>query len=258
MQDLKKWFDEAKVPVKIERYPINSMVMVLNSQDIFQMTIDTRGKKNRREYFRIYCGQSNNEVRVTDIDSKLQQAILQVKEPIRTYMVKTWNREKKEWQYQPQQTPGFLRNYLMGMDENHLFIAELPNNLGPINKIKDAHKVLKPKIVIKSEKKLNKIIRQGEWFFIPATSEEVESIEENIQFTEKKVSLGTNGGRARNSHIADELVNIQNNIYVKGKISHAEHKTLKLHGWYKVMRNNEARTSVVSGTPVYDGVKYVD
>jgi hypothetical protein len=258
MQDLKKWFDEAKVPVKIERYPINSMVMVLNSQDIFQMTIDTRGKKNRREYFRIYCGQSNNEVRVTDIDSKLQQAILQVKEPIRTYMVKTWNREKKEWQYQPQQTPGFLRNYLMGMDESHLFIAELPNNLGPINKIKDAHKVLKPKIVIKSEKKLNKINRQGEWFFIPATSEEVESIEENLQFTEKKVPLGINGGKARNPHIADELVNIQNNFYVKGKISHAEHKTLKLHGWFKVMRNNEARRSMVSGTPVYDGVKYVD
>ena len=258
MQDLKKWFDKAKVPVKIESYPINSMVMVLNSQDIFQMTIDTRGKKNRREYFRIYCGQSNNEVRVIDIDSKLQQAILQVKEPIRMYMVKTWNREKKEWQYRPQQTPGFLRNYLMGMDENHLFIAELPNNLGPINKIKDAHTVLKPKIVIQREKKLNKINRQGEWFFIPTTSEEVESIEENLQFIEKKMPLEINGGRTRNPHIADELVNIQNNLYVKGKISHVEHKTLKLNGWFKVMRNNEARTSVVSGTPVYDGVKYVD
>jgi hypothetical protein len=258
MQDLKKWFDKAKVPVKIERYPINSMVMVLNNQDIFQMSIDTRGKKNRREYFRIYYGHSNNEVRVIDIDSKLQQAILQVKEPKRTYMVKTWNRERKEWQFQPQQTPDFLRNYLMGMDESHLFIAELPNNLGPINKIKDAHKALKPKIVLKNKKNFSKIKRQGEWFFIPATSEENELIGENLQFIEKKIPLGNKSWRNRNSHIADELVDIQNDVYVKGKITHIEHKTLKLHGWFKVMRNNEARSSVVSGTPVYDGVKYVD
>ncbi|MFW9930386.1 MAG: hypothetical protein ACFFD1_13400, partial [Candidatus Thorarchaeota archaeon] len=170
MQDLKRWFDKARIPVKVEKYPINSMVMVLNSQDIFQMIIDTRGKKNRREYFRIYHGHQNNLVKVVDIDSKLQQAILQVKEPERAYSVKTWNREENEWQYQTQKTPSYLRNYLMGMDENHLFIAELPNNLGPINKIKDAHKVLKPKKVSENGKGISKIKRQGEWFFIPASS----------------------------------------------------------------------------------------
>ena len=257
MQDLKRWFDKARIPAKIEHRPINSMVMILNSQDIFQMIIDTRGKKNRREYFRIYHGHQNNEVRVVDIDSKLQQAILQVKEPERAYSVKTWNREEKEWQYQTQRTPSYLRNYLMGMDESHLFIAELPNNLGPINKIKDAHKVLKPTKVSENGKGISKIKRQGEWFFIPASSEENDLIEENSNLIEKKMPLGA-VRRYRNSHIADELVNIEDNLYVKGKISHVEHKTLKLHGWFKVMRNNEGRTSTTPTMRIYDGVKYVD
>jgi hypothetical protein len=232
--------------------------MILNNQDIFQMSIDIRGKKNRREYFRIYHGHQNNEVRVVDIDSKLQQAILQVNEPERAYTVKTWNREIKKWEYQSRRTPGFLRNYLMGMDESHLFIAELPNNSGPINKINDAHKALKPDKTLKNKKKINRVKRQGEWFFIPTTLEEDELIEDNKSLIEKKMPLGASGWRIHNSHIADELVTIQNHLYVKGKISHAEHKTLKLHGWFKVMRNNETRTSAVSGTPIYDGVKYVD
>ena len=258
MQDLKRWFDKARIPVRIERRPINSMAMILNNQDIFQMIIDTRGKKKRREIFRIYHGHQNNEVRVVDIDSKLQQAILQVKEPERAYSVKTWNRVEKEWQYQTQRTPSYIRNYLMGMDESHLFIAELPKKSGSINKVKEAHKALKPKIVIISEKKLNKIERQGEWFFIPVTSEELELIEENHQFIEKKMPLGINSRRARNAHVADELVNIEDILYVRGKISHIEHKTLKLHGWFKVMRNNEARVSAIHAMKIYDGVKYVD
>ena len=257
MQDLKRWFDKARIPAKIEHRPINSMVMILNSQDIFQMIIDTRGKKNRREYFRIYHGHQNNEVRVVDIDSKLQQAILQVKEPERAYSVKTWNREEKEWQYQTQRTPSYLRNYLMGMDESHLFIAELPRNLGPINKIKDAHNALKPKNVAENGKVISRIKRQGEWFFIAVSSEENELIEENSNLIEKKMPLGTNR-RNTNSHIADELVNIEDNFYVKGKISHVEHKTLKLNGWFKVMRNNEVRTSATHTMSIYDGVKYVD
>ncbi|MHA1824731.1 MAG: hypothetical protein ACTSXM_12810 [Promethearchaeota archaeon] len=144
------------------------------------------------------------------------------------------------------------------MDESHLFIAELPNNLGLINKIKDAHKILKPNDVLEKEKKTIKIKRQGEWFFIPATSKEIELIEGNSNLIEKKIPLGSNTWRSRNSHVADQLINIRENQYASGKISHVEHKTLKLQGWFKVMRNNEARTSAISGTNIYNGVKFVD
>lgn len=254
MQDLKKWFDKAKIPAKIVRKPLNSITRSVNNQDIFQMSINIRGEKNKREYFRIYHGHPGNDIRVVDTDSKNRQVILLVNEPGREYTVSIWDNKKADWVYHTQRSPNFIRKYLMGMDESHLFIAELPNNLGPINKIKDAHKILKPNNVLEKEKNTNRIKRQGEWFFIPATLKEVELIEENSILIEKKTRLPSSG----NSHIADQLINIQENQFVSGKITHVEHKTLKLQGWFKVIRNNESRTSAISGTNIYNGVKYVD
>ena len=246
------------MPAKIERNPMNSITRSVNNQDIFQMNIDIRGKKNKREYFRIYYGHPENDIRVVDTDSKNQQVILLVNEPGREYTVKTWDSKKTDWVYHTQKSPNFLRKYLMGMDESHLFIAELPNNLGPINKIKDAHKILKPNNVLEKEKNTNRIKRQGEWFFIPATLKEFELIEENSILIEKKIQLGSNDLRSGNTHITDQLININENQFVRGKITHVEHKTLKLQGWFKVMRNNETRTSAISGTNIYNGVKFVD
>lgn len=260
MQYLKKWFDKAKVPAKIEKKPLSSITRSVNNQDIFQMTIDIRGKQNKREYFRIYHGHPENDIRVVDTDSKNQQVILLVNEPEREYTVRTWDSKEANWVYHTQKSPNFLRKYLMGMDENHLFIAELPNNLGPINKIKDAHKILKPNSVLEKEKKNNRIKRQGEWFFIPTTLKEIELIEENSILIEKKIPLGNNTliWRSRNSHVADQLINIRENQFVSGKITHVEHKTLKLQGWFKVMKNTETRTSVISGKNIYNGVKFID
>lgn len=48
MQDLRKWFDKAKIPAKIEKDPLNTIGLSINNQDIFQMTIDTRGKKTKK------------------------------------------------------------------------------------------------------------------------------------------------------------------------------------------------------------------
>ncbi len=257
MQDLKKWFGKARVPVNIEKEPISSSLMSVNNQDIFQMTIGIRGKTNKREYFRIFYGNENNDIRVIDTDSKNQQLILLVSETEREYKVRQWDRKKGDWIYIKQKSPGFLRKYLMGMDECHLFISELPNNLGLINKIKDAHKVLKPDIVIINEKVTNRIKRQGEWFFIPITELELSKIKKNSDLIEKKMLLGTYS-LGRNSHVADLFIKIKGVQFVKGKISHIEHKTLKLNGWYKVVRNNEARTTTISGNQILNGVKWVD
>ncbi len=258
MQDIKRWFDKARVPIKIEKEPLSDIAMSVNNADIFQMTIDTRGKKNKHEFFRIYYGHPKNDIRVIDADSRNQQVILLVNEPERKYTVRFWDRNEQDWKYYKQKSPGFLRKYLMGMDESHLFIAELPNNLGSINKIKDAHKILKPEDVLEKEKNTNRIKRQGEWFFIPATREEIQIIEENANLIEKKMPIGINFWRFGNSHTADLLINIKEKQFVTGKIAHVEHKTLKLHGWFKVARNNEARTSAISGNQIYNGVKWVD
>jgi hypothetical protein len=258
MQDLKRWFNKAKVPVKIEKEPLKSIRLSVNNQDIFRMNIDTRGKKHKREYFRIYYGHPENDIRVIDTDSKNQQLILLVNEPERKYTVRIWEPKKSVWLSQTQKSPNFLRKYLIGMDESHLFIAELPNNLGPINKIKDAHNVLKPNNVLEKEKKTNRIKRQGEWFFIPTTQKEIELIEDNSNLIEKKMPLRSNVRISRNSHIADQLINIGEEQFVSGKISHIEHKTLKLQGWFKVVLNNEVRTSATSRNQIYNGVKFID
>ncbi len=258
MQDLEKWFNKAKVPVKVEKKPLSSISRSVNNKDIFQMTVDTRGKKNKREYYRIYRGHKDNEIRVVDTDSKKQQVILLVNEPERKYSVRRWDRKINDWEFFKRKTPGFTRKYLMGMDESHLFIAELPRNIGVINKIKDAHRALKPKDVIDKEKETHRIKRQGEWFFIPATQEELDIINENVNLIEKKRNLNGSQWISRNSHIADFMITIRFGKFVKGKISHIEYKTLKLPGWFKVVRNNEARITSITGQQIFNGVKFVD
>ena len=82
--------------------------------------------------------------------------------------------------------------------------------------------------------------RQGEWFFIPTTHGEQDFINENYKNIEKKKRIGSGPG---NHHIADQILKIEDKVFVTGKINHIEHKTLKLHGWHKVIRNNERRAS---------------
>ncbi len=258
MQDLEKWFDKARVPVNIEKEPLSSISRSVNNKDIFQMTIDTRGKKNKREYFRIFYGHNENDVRIIDTDSKKQQVILLIQEPEREYSIRSWDREKRVWVYNKQKSPGFLRKYLMGMDESHLFIAELPKNLGVINKVKDAHKALKPNLIKDIERKIGKIKRQGEWFFIPADDFDLDLIERNRPFVEKKKRISPRLGG--NPHIADQILRIEvpRKTYVLGRIAHVEHKTLTFNMWHKVARNNEARTTAISGNQIFNGVKWVD
>ncbi len=63
------------------------------------MSINTRGKKHKREYFRIYYGHPENDIRVIDTDSKNQQLILLVNEPERKYTVRIWEPKKSVWLY---------------------------------------------------------------------------------------------------------------------------------------------------------------
>ena len=233
MQDLKKWFAKAKLLLKLEKSPLISF----GNPDIFQLSIAIKGSKNKREIFRLYPGHEENEVRVIDADPNNQQLILLVNEPSRQFINQEWNSKTNRFEDVPHSTPGFIRKYLLGMDEAHLFITELPRE-GAINKVKEAHKILKPEYVIKSEKDRKRIKRQGEWFFIPVTPEEQKIINDHENFIEKKESI--DGGA--NPHIAELLLSVQEEIFVKGKIKHVEHRTLKLNGWFRVLRNTEIRS----------------
>lgn len=237
-QNLELWFAKAKLPVKIEKDPLIKNWEGVNV--IFQMDVDRRGKKKNKEYFRIYPGDKENEVRVLDSDPNHQQVILFVHEPKREFKVRVYNYSKRKYEWQNRKTPDFIRKYLLGMDECHLFISELDESEGPINQVKEAHRALKPQIVRKNEKNISSIKRQGEWFFIPATKEELNKIGENYVRIEKKTRIGKRGG---NPHIADQYLALDIGVFVKGKICHPEHHTIKLHGWYRVEGNREARTT---------------
>ena len=259
MQDLNEWFGKAGLDLQIISNPITTRQFSVNNRDIFQMSINTKGKK-KKEYFQLFLGHEENDIRVIDADSKNQQVILFVKEPARDYEVKIWNGKEQKYDYEIQTTVDFIRKYLMGMDESHLFIAELPVGLGPINKIKDAHRVLKPETVIIKERDTGRIKRQGEWFFIPTTTEEMNEIsrnqEEGIPPIDKKVRIG--GGWTGNAHIADQHIINDYGTFVRGKICHVEHKTIKLHDWYIVERNTEGRVQKTDSNFITDRIKWVD
>ena len=243
MQDLVIWFEKAGLSCRVDKDAV-SRAFSIGNFDIFQMSIDTRGKKRKREFFRIFPGAIDNDVRVIDADPIHKQVILFVHEPEREFKRLVWNREKKRNEEVTEKTPDFIRKYLMGFDEKQYFIAELPSNLGAINKVSDAHRILKPKEVTKQAKETKRIKRQGEWFFIPASAQELDLIEAQLEFIEKKERIGD---RAGNSHIADRLLRIRGDEFVSGKIAHIEHKTLKLRGWFRVLQNNESpRTAITS------------
>ena len=251
MQCLENWFEKANLPLVIENNSFQTRFSSVNNPEIFQLTIDTRKSKesgNDEEYFRMFLGNKKNDIRVIDYDNKKQQVLLLVKEPSRTNTRKNWNPTKKQYVAREVHTSEFLRKYLIGMDECHLFISELPTDSGTINKIKDAYRILKPELVIKKEKEINRIKRQGEWFFIPVSLTDLSLIYKNKDLIKKKARIGNGIG---NPHTAERLLRVKKRVnkketiltFAKGKISHVDHKTLNLPGWFKVERNTELRSA---------------
>ena len=185
MQDLELWFNKARLIVQVENKPLNINNLKF-SKDIFQMSIEIKGRGRIKEYFKIFKGHQNNRVEVIDANSNLRQIILLVKEPEREYKVSNWNYKKNKYIEEIVKTQDFLRKYLCGFDEKHLFITQLPKDQGLVNKVKDAHRILKPNIVTVNQNKTNRIKRQGEWFFIPINSDQQDLISENQRNIIKK------------------------------------------------------------------------
>ena len=177
-----------------------------------------------------------------------------------------------------EKTTPLVRHFLMGVDERQLFVAQLVTGTANIN---EARKQLGN--TVKFHEGLRKMSpkRQGEWFFLKATREQEDIIDLFIQKNKvwviKKANIGEYAGRSGgNPHVADELVVITddkatierlgwskfkrkkipkgtlpvryNQVYVRGKIRHIDHKTLKYSHWYQVVLNNEGATESATQT----------
>lgn len=172
-----------------------------------------------------------------------------------------------------EKTPGSVRYYLCGVDERQLFIAQLPKH---ITTVAGAHKMLKGSEVEFFEGKARgKTIRQGEWFFVNATPEEEESIRQGLKTKKiqilKKQNIGrlTGARRGGKPHTAEEAILLsaavlkhgytaqgRMDVFVRGRISHADHKSVQLAQWRRVVRNNEAEPQ--ASELGHNGVYWID
>jgi hypothetical protein len=277
-------FAKASLKLKISDKPIRG-----NGQ-IFEMDIQREFSGNRRsEYFRIYPGHEDNRIEVVGTDKQIGQLVLMVHEPRRAFVDTVWGDadratflkehpalkptdvlgvvggQKKHTQYRVRQfTSPLKRHYLAGVDERQLFIAQL--TIG-CSTVREAHASLKsPTVTFAEGRAPGRTVRQGEWFFVNPTPEELRilktMIKKNQAVVEKKVPIGameseTRGPKRRqpsgNPHTADEAVAIsgatlehgftvrgRREIYVRGKVRHVDHATVSFAEWRKVIRNQEA------------------
>jgi hypothetical protein len=174
-----------------------------------------------------------------------------------------------------QVTPGNKRHYLCGVDERQLFIAEMPKG---ISSVKQAHEELKGGVVRTAEGRApGRTQRQGEWFFLNCTPEETRRINAAVRARLSAVRILKNqrvgSGIIPTSgqpHIATEQLslpapeldhgfstNARPDVFIRGKVTHPDHRPLKFKQWRKVLLNNEARASGPSERGS-NGVYWVD
>jgi hypothetical protein len=251
------------------RLEVPLKAIVDTSASIFQMDIR---RERGREWFRLWKGQADNVVRVADADRDLNQLVLMVQEPSRTFTEKVSRRMMhpnrlgalvesgevrvlKEWETQvliERTTPESLRRYLCGLDERHYFVAQVQGG----TTVRDAHRLLKPDAVREAERGgSGRLVRQGEWFFMPLKAEELQllvgELKRKPHLVRRRVSLGGNG----RPHVADAVVVLDaERVYARGAVRHPDHKTLVLSEWRRVHRNTE----VQNGTLGANGVFWID
>lgn len=244
MQNIKHFFEKAGLSIEVDNEPLFRR----GNADIFQMSIFKREKatqtRKKGEYFRLYCGSKDNRVLALDADPKHQQVLLMVQEPKRVFFTKEYDRKTHSWREVSHVTPEEKRKFLVGMDECHLFMTQVPS-FGSVNKVKEAHAALKPKAIAELEvqKGQKKPLRQGEWFFVKVSPKEQELIDLYKNSIQRKVRIDRST-RAGKPHVPDFIIRIKDVEYALGTVRHADHHPLELHGWHRIYRNTEIRQEV--------------
>ncbi|HZL89357.1 MAG TPA: hypothetical protein VFB96_13410 [Pirellulaceae bacterium] len=179
--------------------------------------------------------------------------------------------------------------FLCGHDERHWFVAAVPEREAA-SSVQTAFEALKPAAVrqrqdllrVKPRKRNRRrngaFIRQGEWFFVPASA----SFQPNAKLMLRNEPISRGRGKP---HYCEELVRtggelvyvsirhpqglteeeyrqlIRNEprlrslhwiaqrrnpeVFVRGKVRHADHKTIILIGWHQVLMNTETQAAAM-------------
>ena len=168
-------------------------------------------------------------------------------------------------------TTSQIRYFLMGKDERQLFIAGLT---GPATTVAQAHKLLGASIQFaEGKRKGSKADRQGEWFFLETNQAQRDEISMQLGANKAtfhlKADLGAHMSRAGGKpHTVDELVKLapgpllrhgfavrsRQRVFIRGKVCHVDHRTIRFSHWREVVANSEGETAQASSS----GVLWVD
>ena len=180
--------------------------------------------------------------------------------------------------------------FLCGHDERHWFVAGIPEK-APVGTVRQAKEALKPaevqnaqarkgiKAKARNRRKNAAYIRQGEWFFIPDGDL---AVDEKLVLSNEPLTRGNGGKPHRTGGEAVYVCNHHPNgvtddqyqkivsgnpkakqwgwrtmrrtpgVYVKGRICHADHATITLHGWHRVLMNTESQSKAMRNVAFLD------
>lgn len=263
--NLPNHFSKAGLPLELFDRPF---VRGLGTNDIVQIDIARPDRKARGERFRLFTGAKDNRVCVEHVDKKLRQLVLFVHEPRRRFENFVSNFRWSQRSPPPNAvrktdrgwvtehfTTDSRRHFLAGMDEQHLFIAQLPRG---VSSVWAAHVLLKGDEVRNAERgAFEDTVRQGEWFFVSLRHGEREELERELQKFGARIrrhsGIAEAAGLVRRGrpHLADEVLVLGGRAYVRGDVRHPDHATLTFREWRRAIGNTESFTQP-------QGVGFVD
>ncbi len=242
---LERHFDECRLPVEfVDSDPRrrNRWSPALRRVADEYFFIDVVTRRQREQRFRIFAD-DHATLQLLDKRPATRHLLLQVRsQPFERKVVDT---------------------YLLGHDERQLFVLHSDS----VTSIREAIEALKPPVVRWAERRGRKVIRQGDWFFIPAPTNF--RVLPNMILHQNERIGGPNAFRWRirvgHPHIAEEQVLVFDtirrrvgsdwvptpnqlvDIFVRGKIRHEEHATIELRSWHRAVQNTPADTPATLG-----------
>ncbi len=272
MNSLASDFRAAGLPLELRSLPLSldawAQASAIVQMDIaagsLKRSLARRDMVTNRERYRIYPGHETNVLEVMDVDDTTHQLVLRVDEPVRSMGLardQLGPTPPDDDEIRTITTSGFARHFLLGMDESHLFIAQLPRLAMTVARARAA---LRPAALDALERDAPKpTLRQGEWFFVPLAEPEEQRIEllaRRSYRVLRKVGIAEAAGihRIGRPHVAEELVLVPDPVtavratYVRGAVVHPDHRTIVLRTWHQVVPNTERLEVPVPGVEWYD------
>ena len=142
------------------------------------------------------------------------------------------------------------QKYLCGHDEFHWFVAALPE-MSTANTLPQAMESLKPEPVrqeqrrkrVKRNRRGNRhttaYLRQGEWFFVARP--DFDPAGWRVQTNDSLVR-----GAGKPHRVESMCRDRDGGTFVRGRVSHPDHATIRLDVWHEVFRNTEAEPAVLA------------